>query len=159
MHTDKKIWIVLADSAQARFLTPADRLQHLVPARPELRSESVHRSTRDLLGGAAGRVAGDATTGLRHAVEPPHDPHKLEKHKFVVALAGVLDEACRDKAFDKIVLTAPPRTLGELRGVLSTAVKTRIAGELGKDLTKTPVGDLWPHIGALVERVASGLAE
>jgi protein required for attachment to host cells len=159
MRPDKHIWIVLADGAQARFFTPSDALQHLVPARPDLYSKRAHRRTGELLSDAAGRVAGSAGSAVRHAVEPHHDAQKLEKHKFAVALARVLDEACAQRAFDHVVLAAAPRTLGELRSLLSAPVKARLAGELGKDLIKTPVGELWAHVGSLVERAAAGYAQ
>ena len=73
-----------------------------------------------------------ATAG---AAVSPHDPHKLEKHNFTAELAERLDKACSAKQFDRIVLVAPKRSLGELRTLLSPRVRKAVSHEVAKDLT------------------------
>ena len=40
--------------------------------------------------------------------------HLIEKHKFAAALAAVLEESCTRREFDRLVMGAPSRSLGEL---------------------------------------------
>ena len=75
---------------------------------------------------------------MRHAFEPPHDYHKLEKHRFMATLAEALDDACGRRAFDDLILVAPRRSLGELRGLLSKRVQGSVRQEVAKDLTNEP---------------------
>ncbi len=46
------------------------------------------------------------------------------------------------KAFDRLMIVAPPFALGDLRAALSEQMKPHIYAELGKDLTKTPAAEL-----------------
>jgi len=73
--------------------------------------------------------------GVRHGFEPVHDYHKLEKRKFTARLAETLDQACAAKKFDRLVLVAPRRSLGELRTLLSPRVPKAVSHEIAKDLT------------------------
>jgi hypothetical protein len=54
---------------------------------------------------------------------------------FIHGVAGWLDQAVRENAFDRMVLVAAPRTLGDLRGVLSKPVHIRVMAEVSKELT------------------------
>jgi protein required for attachment to host cells len=48
------------------------------------------------------------------------------------------------------VLVASPHSLDPLRAALDGSVEARIIGTLAKDLVKTPIGALWPHIEPLI---------
>ena len=87
---------------------------------------------------APGRTFSASRNGVRHAFEPPHDYHKLEKHRFMATLADALDDACGRRAFDDLILVAPRRSLGELRGLLSKRVQGSVRQEVAKDLTNEP---------------------
>ncbi len=50
-------------------------------------------------------------------------------------VAGRLDRVSARPGFDRLIIVAPPPTLGELRRALSPAVRAHIYGELGRDLT------------------------
>ena len=45
-------------------------------------------------------------------------PHRELKRDFAVRLAKMLDQRCREHAFDRLVLVAPPTALGDLRSAL-----------------------------------------
>jgi protein required for attachment to host cells len=83
---------------------------------------------------------------VRHAFEPSHDYHKLEKHRFMAALAGKLDEACAKREFDDLIVVAPRRSLGELRSLLSKRVQGHIRQEVAKDLTNESASRLWRRL-------------
>jgi protein required for attachment to host cells len=132
----QKTLIVVADGAKARFLQPSADHKKLVPAEDaDMLSPAARRPDRDLVTDKPGRGFSNARDGRRSAFEPPHDVHKLEKHNFTVRLAERLDKACSARRFDRLVLVAPKRSLGELRALLSARVKKAVSHEVAKDLT------------------------
>ena len=152
-----RTWIVVADGARARFFIASEDGGKLVPARAaDMVAPLNRRPARDLKSDKPGRGYSSSRSGMRHALEPPHDYHKMEKHRFSASLAEALDEACESKAFDRLVLVAPHRSLGELRGLLSTRVKRQVSQEIPKDLTNQTAARLWTQLQPLLD-AASGL--
>jgi protein required for attachment to host cells len=140
-------WIVVADGARGRFLTPSEDSKKLVSAGlADLVAPQSRARPRDLKSDKPGRSYSSARSGMRHALEPPHDYHKLEKHRFMVVLAEALDGACEKRQFDDIVLVAPRRSLGELRSLLSKRVLNRVRLEIAKDLTNKTAAELWRRL-------------
>lgn len=132
-----RTWIVVMDSGQARIFSivkGADG-RELKPALPPLKS-ALHGHARDERSDKPGRSAASARDGLRHAIEPKHDFHKLAKRAFVKDVATTLGAARREDKFDRLVLIAPRRSLGELHTLLAPAVKSSVAQEIGKDFAK-----------------------
>jgi protein required for attachment to host cells len=132
-----KTWIVLADGARARVLLnegPNKGLREVLTAQ----SETARLAGRDLMADAQGRVFDSAGQG-RHAVEPRTDAKTLEEEKFLREVVRMLERGAQGGEYDRLVLCAAPRALGELRGLLPKAVQDRIAAELPKDLTNTPL--------------------
>ena len=140
-------WIVVADGTRARFFGPSEDAGKFVSVRSaDMVSLQSRQPERDLKSDKPGRSYSSSRSGVRHALEPPHDYHKLEKHRFTALLADALDAACERQEFDQLVLVAPRRSLGELR----TLISKRVRQEIAKDLTaETPAG-LWKHLATLV---------
>ena len=131
-----KTLIVVADSAKARFLKESDDHRKLVPAGDaDMLAPKARRPDRDLVTDKPGRGFSTARDGRRSSFESPHDPKKVEKHNFAAELAERLDRACSAKQFDRVVLVAPRRSLGELRTLLSPRVRKAVSHEVAKDLT------------------------
>ena len=106
-----------------------------------------------------GRCYSSSRSGVPLTFEPPHDYQKLEKHRFIAALADVLESACTKQEFDDLVLVLPRRSLGELRGLLSKKVQGYVRQEIAKDLTnETPAG-LLRHLASLLRPVAPGIRQ
>jgi protein required for attachment to host cells len=146
-----RTWIVVADGARARFFMASGDGGGLVPARAaDMVAPLSRRPARDLKSDKPGRGYSSSRSGVRHAFEPPHDFHKIEKHRFAASLAEALDEASGAKAFDRLVLVAPHRSLGELRGLLSARVKRQISQEIARDLTNQTPARLWSRLQPLV---------
>lgn len=146
-----KTWIVVADGARARFFRPDREAAKLVPAGPaDLAAPQSRQRPRDLKSDKPGRSFSSARSGARHAFEPPHDYHKLEKHRFMAMLAEALDAACSRRDFDDLILVAPRRSLGELRGLLSKRVQERVRQEISKDLTNEPPSRLRRRLGPVL---------
>ena len=151
MPRKKTLWIVVADGARARFFTLDQERPGLATAGiPDLVSAEVHGFERDLKSDRPGRSFSSARSGVRHAVEPRHDFHKSEKHKFSAELAEFLERARRKRQFEALVLVAPRRSLGELRGLLSEGVKASLRHEVPKDLTKHSLAGLWRQLSSVV---------
>jgi protein required for attachment to host cells len=74
------------------------------------------------------------------------DWHRLEEHRFVEQVAAALEEMVRKRSVAALVIVAPPRTLADLRHAFHADVKKRIVAEIGKDLTKHPVGEIETHL-------------
>ena len=128
--------IVVADGAKARFLKESEDHRTLVPAEEaDMLAPAARQPDRELVTDKPGRGFSTARDGRRGAFEPPHDFHKLQKHNFTVRLADHLDELCRSKSCDRIVLVAPKRSLGELRSLMSPRVRKAVSHEVAKDLT------------------------
>src|SRR3546814_9690032 len=64
------------------------------------------------------------------------DPDREEKRRLADLLAGHLNAAALEQSYDRLILVAPAKTLGDLRQALSKEAAARIGGELTKDLTK-----------------------
>jgi protein required for attachment to host cells len=148
----KRTLIVVADGARARFFSPTEDAATLRPARRAdmVSAESRYRS-RDLRSDRPGRGFSTARDARRAAFEPPHDYHKLEKHRFSVELARVLEDACEHNEFDQLVLVAPHRSLGELRKLLPEKVQEMVRREIPKDLTNETVPQLWRRLSPIVK--------
>jgi len=143
----KVTWILVADGARARILKNEGPGKGLQPAVDEEFHHELPR-THEMGTERPGRVH-ESANATRHAVEPV-DWHRFEKEKFAKEMAKILDKAAAGGAFDRLVLVAPPRTLGDLRGALAAATRKKVTGELDKDLTQITLGELPEHLGLLL---------
>jgi protein required for attachment to host cells len=50
------------------------------------------------------------------------------------------------KAYDRLVIVTAPSALGDLRAANSEQVRAKVTGEVAKDLTKTPDGEVAGHL-------------
>lgn len=81
-----------------------------------------------------GRVFESMTTA-RHMSGPSVDIRDDLKLRFMHTIANQLQAACQRKLFDRLVLIAPAKLLGELKKQLDENVLDRVVAELPKDLT------------------------
>lgn len=144
--TSKATWIVIADGMHARILRQDAPGGNLVPAlAEEMIDPAVHGFARDLKSDHPGR-AFDTGSGARHAMEPRHDPHVQQKQRFAKQVAELINAAAGRNEFGKLILVAPPKTLGELRTDLDERARKRVSGELDRDLIRTPMAELRTHL-------------
>jgi len=83
----------------------------------------------------------------RHSTVEQTDWHHLEEHRFVARVAAALEEVVRKGRVPALLIAAPPKTLADLRRAFHPDVKAKIVAEVGKDLTKHPVGEIETHLG------------
>jgi protein required for attachment to host cells len=144
----QRTWILIADGARARIVEN-DGPGRGVHALAGMTFASDHPATHDIVDDREGRT--HASVGqARSAIDAHQDPHRELKRAFARSLADTLARGAKQKAFDRVVLVAPPVTLGDLRACLDELVKGRIAGELAHDLTKIPNDDVPRHLEGVI---------
>jgi len=101
----------------------------------------------DLAGGASSTGAGGFGGSGAGSSMGETDYHQQEEDRFAAAAADMLRKRVLSHQVDKLIVVAPPKTLGELRKHYHKEVESRIAGELAKDLTGHPVADIEKALG------------
>ena len=133
---DTGSWVLIADGEKALFLRndlDAENFD-LNVVRIE---EQENPSDYDQSANRPGRMP-DTGVGQRSALDDT-DWHELAKERFADDLADILYKQAHRGAFDRIVICAPAKTLGELRRKLHKEVSSRVVAELDKDLTNHPI--------------------
>jgi protein required for attachment to host cells len=142
-------YVLVADGARARLYVNEGPGKGLHPLSGATHKADLHHHSRDVKSDKPGRSI-DAGTGQRSSMEPHQDWHRFEKHKFAREMAKLLDAAAANKAFDRLVLVAPPTTLGDLRMELGEQALKLVSGELAKDLTRHAENELPQHLGEVL---------
>lgn len=139
MHMPNETFVVVADGQKALFfrnegdneyprLEIARKREHADPYDREIKTDAPGRSFSSV--GSA-----------RSAMDEP-DFHQQAEDRFAAATADLLRERALANDFDKLIIVAPPRTLGELRKHYHKEVEARLIGEIDKDLTGHPVDEI-----------------
>ena len=137
--------VLVADGRKMLFLRNEGDSEHLnlVVERAE---EHADASTADQGTDRPGRTQSQVGPG-RNAYEKA-DFHQIEEDRFAAEAADMLKRRALANEFEKLVVVAPPRTLGELRKHYHKAVSNRLVGELDKDLTGHTLPDIEAALGA-----------
>lgn len=141
-------WIVVADHQRARVLMNGGPGRRLQPV-DAMDLETHLKAGRDIVADRPGRSF-ESKGNMRHALQRRVDPHRQAAERFVERVVKALTAASEKGDYDRLVLIAPPRALGEFRKLLPTSVKGKLIGEVGEDLTKAPTKALSRHVGAFL---------
>jgi protein required for attachment to host cells len=156
-------WILVADGRQARIYTrsyaeksiplPGNAKHHhyeeghaheLVPVPgADFLAESAQHY--DFNSKQLGRVH-ESANSAHHMSEPRETVGEKIKRQFMETIAGHLKVAHQAKLFERLVLVAPAKALGELKESLSREVLGCVAAELPKDLTHCETRALAEHL-------------
>jgi protein required for attachment to host cells len=147
MHTGKT-WILIADGGHARVLETTG-IGNPLSQVPHMAFETALPPSRELGTDQLGRTH-ESMGATRHAVGERTDPHRELKREFAQEIATRLETALNTHAFARLVIVAPPVTLGDLRHVMSKAVSDHVAAEVAKDLVKVPNGEIRSHLRDIV---------
>ncbi|WP_136637434.1 host attachment family protein [Pseudooceanicola onchidii] len=132
-------WVLVADGEKALFLRnitdEADPNLEVVRKEEQDNPKDIDQSAN-----RPGRMH-DTGPGQKSAVDDT-DWHELAKERFADDLADLLYAQAHKGKFDKIVLIAPPKTLGELRQKLHKEVADKVIGEVPKTLTNHPIDEI-----------------
>jgi protein required for attachment to host cells len=123
-------WIVAADSSRARLLQVAGR-ERLVEVESFLNPEA-RMDERELITDAHPRFRGTSGPGSDRQ-ETSAQEHATDL--FAKRVADYLEKARTEHRYDELVLVAPPKFLGALRGELGKEVAKLVVEELPKDLS------------------------
>jgi protein required for attachment to host cells len=123
-------WIVAADSSRARFLQVAGR-ERLVEVE-SLLNPAARMDDRELITDAHPRFRGTAGPGSDRQ-ETSAQQHATDL--FAKRVGDYLESARTERRYDELVIVAPPKFLGALRGELGKEVAKLVVDELPKDLS------------------------
>ncbi len=153
MKLDHGTWVVVADGEKYLLLhNKGDReFLHLEVVDHE---NSPNAPARELATDRPGRqhdakrdLGGNVTAWGSSAMEET-DWHRVEEARFAKHVAETLGKLAKAGRFEKIVVIADPRTLGEFRSACDAGLKTRIVAEIDKDLTNLPLDRMEASITA-----------
>jgi protein required for attachment to host cells len=132
-------WVLVGDGRKALFFINKGSRDLLDLRVVETRIDE-NPATRDQGTDRPGRAFA-SVGGARSAVGDT-DWHEVEEERFARAIAERINAGAEANEFSEIVIVAPPKTLGEIRKDLSKKAQGKVAGELGKDLTRHPLPDI-----------------
>jgi len=144
-HEIIRIWIVVADQEKAHIY------RKIISDGVELLGTAVATGEEKHIPSRSNPY--ERMQELLHSSHPSlgydHGSGRKGELKFVQKLAEWLDAAAEEDAFNRLVLIAAPRTLGELRPCLSEKVHDRILTELNKDLAGLPDHKIRAHLAKI----------
>lgn len=142
MMQHSTVWVLVCDGGKSQVLVGKGRVSALAPVLGSVR-------TNDAPDPGAGRL-GERATGYasnghgRYSVDEHANPRRDIEAAFLAEQLKWLEE--RSGEFDRLVIVAPPRALGQLRDQLPPVLKAKLAVEIPADLTKAPVADIVQHV-------------
>jgi protein required for attachment to host cells len=132
---DHDAWVMVGDGEKALFFrnqgTAADPKLEVMSVLEQENPKTSEQGT-DRPGRAFSSV------GTHRSAMQETNWHKLEKHRFAKEIADALYEAAHRGQYSKLVLAAPPMTMGDLRKALHKEVSDKVVAEVSKDLTNMP---------------------
>ena len=137
--------VLIGDGQKALFLRNKGTPQQ-VKFEVELILAQDNPATREQGTDRPGRSVASVGTA-RSAVEEV-DWHHIAKERFVDEIAAALYRHAHDHRFDKLVVIAPAKILGNLRKAFHAEVTDRIVGEISKELTSHPIPQIEKLIAA-----------
>jgi len=137
-------WILLANSEKARVVARRGAGHPLEPLSGLTWNADPPVALSDR-SGTKYSIAGHGTDTPENA-----DPTRLAESRFAAQLADRLEKHQVDADFDRLIIAAAPRMLGELRKHLKGPVRDVILAELDKNLIDVPVDELSAHLAEFV---------
>ena len=157
------IWVLVADGGHAQIYRyhqhkavmpmhdskrepyEQESKRHELTPVPDMKFDAESLSDFHVSHDGRGSKIGGARPG-HNTCEPHLDIHDEVKQNLVSAISGKLTHACEIKAFDHLVIAAPPKILGALRLQLDAAVLSRLIAEIDKDFTNDKNPALLAHL-------------
>jgi protein required for attachment to host cells len=131
-------WIVVADSASCHVYRADERIERMTPVltihNRELHPDADHLGPRGATQSAPG--------GAHARFERHTDPQDALRAKFARQVAKLVDQAAADGSFERLVVAAPPKFLGDLRDAFGHATASRLVASIHHDYTKTHLDEL-----------------
>jgi protein required for attachment to host cells len=137
--------ILVGDGQKALFLRNKGnaRQVHLVVERVLERENPPTREQGTDRPGRSSASVGAARSAMEEA-----DWHHLAKERFCEELAEALYHYAHANGFDRLIVIAPAKILGNLRKAFHPEVVERIAAEIPKQMTSHPIAEIERRIAA-----------
>ena len=155
-------WILVADGQHARVYTRSSGEQKALPTEKAIHPHFTESSQAlTLVPGMEWKAKSSAihdagsknpakvheSMGMvRHGTEPHLTIGDEIKQLFTTRVAHELSRAWASKLFDKLVLVAPAKMLGDLRDQLDKSLCPHVVASLSKDLTHLAPRELMSHL-------------
>lgn len=140
-----RTWVMVIDQHIARIFEKNGKvLEAIGEASPDPVTET------GITNKSVGRVVSSSGQSTHHKYELHMNESRQQRLSFVEQISDWLDRAVWQDAFDRIILVAAPKTLGDLRKVLKRQVHARVIAEINKDLTKLDIRALQEELKKVV---------
>ncbi len=141
-------WALVCDAARARLFEANGKGYGMIGEFSHQLSRGHVR--RDLVTDANGRKPGGQPGHPYNAqpgAAPDTDPKEVEAQKFAHELAASLSRGLGARAYDDLVLVAPPHFLGDLKNALDGQVTKRLRRTLSKDIAGLEPREIAERLG------------
>lgn len=138
-------WILVADGTHAAIYGNDGPGHGIYRATKQDFAIDLPSKVGDIVSDQEGRAANPGGKG-HHAIGPRSDPRRHLETEFLRSVASVLEDAAHAKKYDRLVLVAAPKALGDLRTVLAPNAAALVTKELDKDLVHLSEQDLEKHL-------------
>lgn len=139
MKINTGTWVVVADGARGLIFVNDGTAAH--PSFKTLRHYGQENPRTSAQGDDKPGRHFESTGTRRSSMEVP-DLHQRAEDRFVDGIMADLAKDAAAKAFDHVVIVAPPVALGEMRKKAAAEVSARVTAWVDKDLTKMPVAEI-----------------
>lgn len=135
-------FILIADSSHARLISHTAKRDAVLL---RMNSRAAMKPTRELGTDKPGRAFDSAGRG-RHAMEPRTTAQREAQKAFARRVSATVERTLTKAQFEKFIVVAAPRTLGDLRREFSDETSELISDEIRKDLYGLPDPEVIAHI-------------
>jgi len=132
-------WVMVGDGEKALFFRNEGDAADLNLELIEVLNHA-NPSTHDQGADRPGRT--HSSLGARRSALDETNWHQFEKHLFAKEIADALYTAAHQGLYSKLIVVAPPQTIGDLRKQMHIEVSDKLVGEIAKTLTNIPARDI-----------------
>jgi protein required for attachment to host cells len=137
--------ILVGDGERALFLRNRGHAQRIDLVVEQI-FEKDNPATREQGTDRPGRAI--ASVGAAKSAMEEADWHHIAKERFADELAEVLYRYAHADRFEKLIVIAPPKVLGNLRKAFHAEVADRIVAEIPKELTSHTIPEIEKLVAA-----------
>ena len=132
-------WVMVGDGAGAKLYAGDALLEELTLV------DQLHLTHGHVTHGDGSKTASLPGAG-EGAHEAHHDGGRETEERFARAVAQLVNEGDSRRKFERVILVAPPRFLGDVRHALAGATAKKVVASIHHDWTKLGLRDLSDRI-------------
>jgi protein required for attachment to host cells len=140
--------VLVADGGRARLFSYRSQ-ERVLKLKNSFQSDSIHSPSRDLESDRSGRAFNVKGPG-GHTKSPPGNKHDRAELDFAKSLAEQLSAALTKNEFDRIILIADPRTMGNIRQFINRPASSQVFAEVNLNLTSSSEASIEERLHRLV---------